>query len=597
MLDAHADRHLNKPSKREPYLLVAIGIICIATALRILLAALNWPPTNSDEGTMAIAAINIAYNHQTPTIFYGQVYMGVLEAYLGAFFFHLFGGPSLFALRLGVILLVMCFLISTYMLSSLLFSKKLALLTLVILSIGSMPFFTRQIIATGGSSQTLLFGSLAFLLATWYGLTYQRSPSLTRRLLRITGYGLFGIVIGAAMWSDMVSLPYLALAAFLLLIFCWRELLLGGIISALLGFLIGFYPYIHFAKYSHENPIHVLLGLAHGGMSSPMKYTLPNIIHNLHNTSAITIPTATAFPFCPVSELPVLGLPSDNTAHSLHCTLERASWGVGYLVLLCSALIFALMLLGKLYMQKKAGGQGVAEQAERRYLLVIRVAQLCLVSAAVLNVLAYTFSSGPKDMPAFHARYLIGLLIATPAVIAPLWYAASSRQWGSWFARLKAYGTRICLAVIVLVLLAGTYLTFSEVPAAQAANQQQMDFIHNLERVGISHFYTEYWTCNSVIFASQGKVICGVINADLQATHNRAPGYYDIVHADRYASYACRIDASGIQPVYNCLPALEAMVAHAKHTKYRRYEFDGYVVYQPIKAASTTTKTQSVSAG
>ena len=593
MLDAHTH------TKRDAYSLAAIGIICIAAALRIVLAALNWPPTNSDEGTMAIAALNIAYHHQTPTIFYGQVYMGVLEAYLGAFFFHLFGGPSLFALRLGVIVLVTGFLISTYLLGSLLFSKKLALLTLVILSIGSMPFFTRQIIATGGSSQTLLFGSLAFLLATWYGLTYQRAPSLTRRLLRIAGYGLFGVIIGAAMWSDMVSLPYLLLAVFLLLIFCWRELLLGGIVSALLGFLVGFYPYFHFAEYSHKNPLYVLFGLAHGGVSTPMKYTLPNIIHNIHNTVAISIPTATAFPFCPISELPGIGLPADNTPHSLHCTLERASWGAAYLVLLCAALIFALLLLRKLYMQRKAGAQDVAAQTERRHLLVSRVAQLCLVSAAVLNVLVYTFSSGPNDMPAFHARYLIGLLIATPVVIAPLWYAAANagnRQWGDWFARFKVYGARICLAVIVLVLLAGTYLTFSEVPAAQAANQQRTDFIHNLERVGINHFYTEYWTCDSVIFASGGKVICGVIDATLHHSHNRAPGYYSIVHADRYAAYACRIDASGIQPIYNCLPALETMVAHDKHTRYRRYEFDGYVVYQPIRTL-TTSKTQSVSRG
>jgi 4-amino-4-deoxy-L-arabinose transferase-like glycosyltransferase len=586
--------HVNKHSKKSPYVFIAIGIIGVATALRVLLAALGWPPTNSDEGTMAIAAINIAYHHQTPTIFYGQVYMGVLEAYLGAFFFHLFGGPSLFALRLGVILLVMCFLISTYLLSSLLFSRGLALLTLVVLSIGSMPFFTRQIIATGGSSQTLLFGSLAFLLATWYGLTYRRGPSLRRRLLRLGGYGLFGVVIGAAMWSDMVSLPYLALAVLLLLIFCWRELLLGGVVSALVGFLIGFYPYIHFAEYSGENPIKVLLGLAHGGMSSPMKYTLPNIIHNVHNTITVTIPTATAFPFCPVSELPVLGLPADNTPHSLHCAIERGSWGIGYIVLLGCALIFALMLLRKLYVQSKVGELDFRGRVEDRQVLVKRVAQLCLISAAVLNVLVYTFSSGPNDMPAFHARYLIGLLIATPAVIAPLWYAASSRQWGNGWGHIKAYGTRICLAVIILVLLAGTYLTFSEVPAAQAADQQRIDFIHNLERVGINHFYTEYWTCDSVIFASQGKVICGVINANLQQTHNRAPGYYDTVHADRYASYACRIDASGVQPIYNCLPALENMVAHSKHTQYRRYEFDGYVVYQPIKPASTTAKVQSV---
>ena len=90
--------------------------------------------------------------------------MGVIEAYLGAGFFHLFGSPSLFALRLGVILLVTLFFITIYLLSSMIFSRPLALVTLVVLSVGSIPMLTRQMIATGGSSQTLLFGALAFLL-------------------------------------------------------------------------------------------------------------------------------------------------------------------------------------------------------------------------------------------------------------------------------------------------------------------------------------------------------------------------------------------------------------------------------------------------
>ncbi|HEY6286820.1 MAG TPA: hypothetical protein VIX20_14255 [Ktedonobacteraceae bacterium] len=84
--------------------LYASGIIVISTFLRILLVCLGWPPTNSDESTMGILALHIADRGEHPIYFYGQHYMGALEAYFAAVSFHFFG-VSLLTLRLGVILL------------------------------------------------------------------------------------------------------------------------------------------------------------------------------------------------------------------------------------------------------------------------------------------------------------------------------------------------------------------------------------------------------------------------------------------------------------------------------------------------------------
>src|SRR5260370_29381752 len=142
--------------------------------------------------------------------------MGSIEAYLGAGFFHLFGGPSLFALRLGVILLVTLFFICMYLLARLLFSKPLAIVTLLMLSVGSIPMLTRQMIATGGSSQTLFFGSLAFLAATWLSSTNKQHTSLGMMLQRLVGYAAWDLAVGLCICSDMVVLPFLFMAAGLL---------------------------------------------------------------------------------------------------------------------------------------------------------------------------------------------------------------------------------------------------------------------------------------------------------------------------------------------------------------------------------------------
>src|SRR5579864_3509500 len=93
--------------------LCALGVLALGCGIRLTLIALGWPHTNFDEGTVGQMAMNIALRGEHPAFFYGQDYMGSLQAYLGAAFFHLFG-VSLFSLRLGTVLLDTLFLISMY---------------------------------------------------------------------------------------------------------------------------------------------------------------------------------------------------------------------------------------------------------------------------------------------------------------------------------------------------------------------------------------------------------------------------------------------------------------------------------------------------
>ena len=561
-----------KLRKIDAYDRIAAIIIIFATSMRILLDALGWPPTNSDEGVMAIMAMNIAYRGAAPLMFYGQDYMGTIEAYLGAGFFHLFGDPSLFALRLGVILLVTLFFICMYLLARLLFSKPLAIVTLLILSVGSIPMLTRQMIATGGSSQTLFFGSLAFLAATWLSSTYKRHTSLGMKLRRLVGYAAWGLAVGLGIWSDMVVLPFLVMAGLLLLLFCWRELLVWGWLILLSCVITGMLPLISYDLGRGLNSWQILLNLAHGS-NAVAPQTLPGILHNITSTVLVSIPTATGNPFCPIIELRFLG---DNAPHSVQCTLIHASWGGGYLLLLACALGVTSYTLWQLKFRSKKPGS-----VDQRQILVRYIARLLLLGSAVLAICVYTLSSAPVDQPGFHARYLVSLLIATPALIFPLWNAAIKLRHVHAFERIKAYTCRVILILVYLLFLIGTMIGFSEVSAARAADQQRQDLIHNLVRIGATRFYTEYWTCYNLIFASHEQVICAILKSDLQPTNNRVPSYFDMVKADSHAAYVFPLDSNLLPTNYQDLPAIERKVAQAGPGKYRRYEFDGYVVYQP----------------
>ncbi len=548
------------------YELCAAAIIVFAIGLRMLLAALGFPSTNSDEGTMGIMALHIAYHGEHPQFFYGQEYMGSLEAYLAAIFIHLSGGPSLFALRLGVILLVMLFFMSTYLLTSMLFSKQLALVTLALLSVGSIPYLTRQMIATGGSSQTLLFGSLAFLLATWLALTYRRGSPLRIKLWRLVGYFCWGLVVGLGLWSDMIVLPFLALAGLLLLLFCWRDLLWSWL-GIVVGVFVGMLPSLRYSALHHLNPLSVVLGLFQG-TSSQAPHTLSGLLHGIHETLFVSIPTATGNPFCPVQELAFL---SDNTPRTPVCEAVRGIWGTGYVVLPGLALVLTIVTLWRLYSRSHIETE--MSGSEKRQLVIRYSARLSILVAGALAIATYAISSAPVSWPGFHSRYLIGLLIITPAVIEPLWSAASHIKFQRPLERVRTLISQGLLVLIAGVLLTGTLIAFSEVPSARATNQQQADLVNNLLRIGATHIYTDYWSCTNIAFASNEHIICGVMNGNLQPSHNRDPRYFSIVSSDPHAAY--------VYPIHGQMAAVEHKVQQS-NGHYQRYEFDGYIVYQPI---------------
>src|SRR6266849_1541331 len=101
-------------------------ILLLAVLLRLILIRSNWPLTNSDEATIDLIALHIAYPGEHPLVFYGQDYMGTLQAYLGAILIQFFG-LSLFSVRLGIVLIFALFLVSMYYLVRLLYTQHFAL--------------------------------------------------------------------------------------------------------------------------------------------------------------------------------------------------------------------------------------------------------------------------------------------------------------------------------------------------------------------------------------------------------------------------------------------------------------------------------------
>ena len=648
----------------------AFLIIVFALVLRIILIAQSWPQTNSDEGTLGLMTLHIAYRGEHPIFFYGQGYMGSFEAYLAAILFQLFGS-SLFMLRFGLVLLFALFLVSIYLLTNLLYTKNLALATLCLLSLGSEGILYIELRAIGGYAEILLCSTLLLLLATWLSLSLPLSgigfgehhrgsrrgggravgwwgplwppavpvwsftsgrpqgppplptplpplrdapPSqgaINRAPTRYALYACWGLLAGFGVWTDLLVLPFVLVSGLLLVVFCWREWRTWAPLCLMLGFSIGILPSIiyNLTTPSNEGTLYFFFRIYSSQVAGKAVVSHILFSQKVLGTLLVGIPNATgANPICPNHNLPFFGLFSSD---SLQCTLLQGSWSLGALTLWTIAVALTIKTLwthlrhqehskaggrgqaiaptmdalGRLIDRKHSRGDGLSSPCsptlsspwgvEMRQTTVRYVARLMLLSGAALTVLLFALSPVSALDPWTNSRYLFCLLIATPAVIAPLWKNEGGiHLLSTWRGKLLAAVKVIPLLYISVMLVVGTMNVYKLVPQAQAFNQQEDQLISNLLQVGATHIYSEYWTCDRIVFLSDERIICGVVNDDLKPGYNRYQPYYALVTKDSHASYVFPL---GSPEAFN----FEQKIAHTGQ-HFQRFVFDGYVVYKPV---------------
>lgn len=511
---------------------------------------------------MGVAARHIAFQHQYPIFFYGQNYMGVLEAYVGALFFRI-GGVSVLTLRLGLVLFFALFLWSLYRLTRTLYTQRFALLVLGLLSLGSSDMFIQQLRAVGGAEETLLFGTLTLLCATWLAL----HPDDTTQFLHIDKRtwicGGMGLSMGIGLWSHTLILPFLLVGNGILLLFCRQDLRKRGWYLLPLGFLIGVLPLLIYTFQHGANPFTVALDMQRAAGNSSSKVS---IFRMLSGTFLYGLPVATGIsPVCDSSILPFYGPP---TALTSPCVLVHGGWSSGYLLLLTSALLLSGGPLYKLY-QRRRRNDGIWSTEERRQ-AVIHTGRLALLTALMITLFLYV-SSPTTALKPWSTRYLIGLLIATPAILWPLWYKASQARKRRAWRRQIGYAT--ILSGILAVFLISTSITINEIPAAMHSAQQDQEIITSLKRHNIKHFYAGYWTCYRLIFASQEQLICDGPDSLKEPIGRRYPPYLQTVQRDAGAAFVFE-QSSEDDKIFQAKMRQTAQ-------RYTSFTIDGLDVYVP----------------
>jgi hypothetical protein len=168
-------------------------------------------------------------------------------------------------------------------------------------------------------------------------------------------------------------------------------------------------------------------------------------------------------------------------------------------------------------------------------------------------------------------RYLLYALIAAPAILWPLWNGLRIRGLPS---RRKTNSSFLLSGGLLLLIFAtffsGTLRTFADIPAAQSAYQQEDALVQDLLKIGATRIYSEYWTCNRLTFRSQEKIICSVLDDQLNPGFDRYMPYRFIVRAAPHPTY--------VFPLGSKQANLLKSQIRTTNRFYREYVFEGYMI-------------------
>jgi len=245
-------------------------LICVVGnfLLKVILLVKDVVPFNADEAVVALMARHILQGER-PIFFYGQTYMGSLDAWFVALGFLVFG-QKVWIIRLVQTLLYLAVMLTTFFISLKVTKSKLAAIIATLLL--SIPVVNTTLYTTaslGGYGEGLLIGNILLLL----GFALLGCFPKQSRKCGIYAFS-WGVMAGLGLWVFGITLVYsipIGIAIFLYIIRKGnkRQRIDYGI-KLLLGIVIGAFPWW---LYAFENGLSSLIAELGGGAIAGVEQT------------------------------------------------------------------------------------------------------------------------------------------------------------------------------------------------------------------------------------------------------------------------------------------------------------------------------------
>jgi len=181
-----------------------IFILAAAAGWKLILLSMNAFPFNADEAVVALMARH-ALQGNIPIFFYGQAYMGSLDALLVAAVFSIFG-QKIIAIRMVQLTLYLITIITTVEIGRVGFkSTKIGLTAAALLSIPTVNLTLYSTISLGGYGETLAIGNLILLSGIDLRQNIESGNEKVNFGLK---FAILGILGGLGVWADGLTLVY-----------------------------------------------------------------------------------------------------------------------------------------------------------------------------------------------------------------------------------------------------------------------------------------------------------------------------------------------------------------------------------------------------
>ena len=223
-------KHLFKQNQDFWFLLI---VILIMLAWKVILLLNNAFPFNSDEAIVALMAKHILQG-EFPIFFYGQAYMGGLDAYLVALGYLIFG-QNVFVIRLVQTLLYACTIVITYFIGKSAFqSIRAARISAILMAIPAVNVTLYSTVSLGGYGEALLIGAIQIWLALVICKKIANEPSYGLLLF------LLAFLSGFGLWVNGMTLVFsLPVWLYVIWLFIRKKPLKSNLVSPLLIILFG----------------------------------------------------------------------------------------------------------------------------------------------------------------------------------------------------------------------------------------------------------------------------------------------------------------------------------------------------------------------
>jgi hypothetical protein len=428
----------------------------------------------ADEAVVGLMALHILAGER-PVFYWGQPYLGSLEAYLAAGLFAVVGASNL-ALKLLPGLAFLAFVLLVYVGARRDYGRPVALASTLYLALPPSFLAFWSLKARGGYVELLALGQALLLLAGSLG------PGPVGAAWRVA---LLGLLSGATLWTHVLGLVYVLPALLLLVTRTARARQPSLLLVWLGGLLIGSAPLL---VYNLTTAGETLGALSGSGA------TLESVQSNLRALLRVG--------------LPVMAGLGQATSSPLLFSLDWPSrpgsqpWVAG---LLLAALV---LLLAPRVAETRLGRVGSCSATAST--------RLGLALALLTPILA---SLGRFGELVAEPRYALPLYAATPLLLATL--LGWPRRPPSW---------RLALLAPLVGLNCWSLLTADPAlnlptSAAGSTADNRAELIRALEQAGLSEIYTDYWLAYPLIFESQERISAAVISGGF----DRFPPYAHLV--------------------------------------------------------------------